>query len=58
MKTRAQVFEELIKKVLGQKCELAPMEEEDGVQRDVQGEGTTQPGTASVPANARNRQRA
>ena len=55
MKTRAQVFEELIEKVLGQKCELAPMEEEDG--NDVQREGTTQPGTASVPANAGNRQR-
>ena len=54
MKTRAQVFEELIEKVLGQKCELAPMEEEDG---NVQREGTTQPRTASVPANAGNRQR-
>jgi hypothetical protein len=55
MKTRAQVFEELIEKVLGQKCELAPMEEEDG--NDVQRKGTTQPRTTSVPANAGNQQR-
>lgn len=53
MKSKAEVFQELIEKVLGQKCELAPMEEEDG---NVQREGTTQPGTASVPANARNQQ--
>ena len=56
MKSKAEVFQELIEKVLGQKCELAPAEEEDG--NDVQRKGTTQPRTASVPANAGNRQRA
>ena len=55
MKSKAEVFQELIEKVLGQKCELAPMEDEDG--NDVQREGTTQPRTASVPANAGNKQR-
>lgn len=56
MKTRAQVFEELIEKVLGQKCELAPMEEEDG--NDISRESKTQQGGTSIPANAGNRQRA
>jgi len=56
MKSKAEVFQELIEKVLGQKCELAPMEDKNG--NDVSRKGTTQPGAASVPANAGNQQRA
>lgn len=56
MKSKAEVFQELIEKVLGQKCELAPMEEEDG--NDVSRESKTQQGGTSVPANAGNWQRA
>jgi hypothetical protein len=54
MKTKAQVFEELIRKVLHKECELAPAgeEEEDG---NVQRASEAKSGEASVPTNADNR---
>jgi hypothetical protein len=53
MKTKAQVFEELIRKVLHKECELAPIDgDEDG---NVQGASEAKSGEASVPANANNR---
>jgi hypothetical protein len=53
MKTKAQVFEELIRKVLHKECELVPIDgEEDG---NVQSESEAKSGEASVPANADNR---
>jgi hypothetical protein len=53
MKTKAQVFEELIRKVLHKECELAPAgEDEDG---NVQSESEAKSGEASVPANENNR---
>jgi hypothetical protein len=54
MKTKAQVFEELIRKVLHKECELAPIdgEDEDG---NVQSESEAKSGEASVPTNADNR---
>ena len=53
MKTKAQVFEELIRKVLHKECELAPIDgDEDG---NVQSESEAKSGETSVPANADNR---
>lgn len=52
MMTKAECFQELIRKVLHKECELAPMEDEKD---DVQGESTTKQRTASVPTNADNR---
>ena len=53
MKTKAQVFEELIRKVLHKECELAPIDgDEDG---NVQSQSKAKSGEASVPANADNR---
>jgi hypothetical protein len=53
MKTKAQVFEELIRKVLHKECELVPTgEDEDG---NVQRASEAKSGEASVPANENNR---
>jgi hypothetical protein len=52
MKTKAQVFEELIRKVLHKECELAPAGDGDG---NVQSESEAKSGEASVPTNADNR---
>ena len=53
MKTKAQVFEELIRKVLHKECELAPAgEDEDG---NIQRASEAKSGEASIPANADNR---
>lgn len=41
--TKAQVFEELIRVVLHKECTLEPIEGTD--EDDIQGEGTTEPGT-------------
>lgn len=54
MKTKAQVFEELIRKVLHKECELVPAGEDgDG---NIQRASEAKSGEASVPANANNRQ--
>jgi hypothetical protein len=53
MKTKAQVFEELIRKVLHKECELVPAgEDEDG---NIQRASEAKSGEASVPANENNR---
>jgi hypothetical protein len=43
MITKAQVFEELVRVVLHKECTLEPIEGTD--EDDIQGEGTTEPGT-------------
>ena len=53
MKTKAQVFEELIRKVLHKECELVPAGEDgDG---NIQRASEEKSGKASIPANADNR---
>jgi hypothetical protein len=53
MKTKAQVFEELIRKVLHKECELAPAGEDE--YGNVPSTSEAKSGEASVPANADNR---
>lgn len=54
MTTKAEVFQELILRVLHQQCTLEPIEGEKD--SDVSRESTAKPGTASIPADADHRQ--
>lgn len=54
MKTKAQVFEELIRKVLHKECELVPAGEDGN--GNIQSESTEKPRETSVPTDANNRQ--